>query len=157
MLSQDLNFKEKVTRHWIMQLCMGMFVAIGFVVIYVNKNLNNKLHFQSYHGIVGLITVVVMALVAGGGVLAKYSYDLRNYTRPVYSKMIHSFFGAVMIILSFVTVFLGFYSHWYEKFGNEYLKYVFSVILLLSLVNIIYRPGKLFVERFVTACMRSSL
>merc|ERR1712054_219624 len=45
--------------HLSFQLACSACAILGFSVIYYNKNLNNKLHFTTWHGLFGACSVVV--------------------------------------------------------------------------------------------------
>lgn len=53
-----LSKKRSVHSYGMIIGCVS--AIIGFVVIYVNKNLANKTHFHSWHGKFGLATFIVM-------------------------------------------------------------------------------------------------
>uniref|UniRef100_A0A1B0CRP4 Cytochrome b561 domain-containing protein n=1 Tax=Lutzomyia longipalpis TaxID=7200 RepID=A0A1B0CRP4_LUTLO len=71
----------------------GVLSTAGFIAILAHKFVNDKHHFHTYHAIVGLITFILTALVGVGGVWTKYSYNLRQYLRPVLAKLIHGALG----------------------------------------------------------------
>ena len=62
----------------------------GFAAIYLNKEIADKPHFQTWHSRVGLATLVGTLLVAFGGIAAKYSSSLKNYIRPINVKLYHA-------------------------------------------------------------------
>lgn len=140
-----------------MQILGGAVTFIGFGVIYVNKTIHDKPHFQSWHGLLGLITVICLFSVGCGGFLSKYSFDLRAYVKPVHTKLIHTLFGALTLILGYTVVILGLYSGWYQKNGVQDLIYIFVAILMVNMICTLQKATKTFRERFVTAFMRSSL
>ena len=43
----------KVKYHWLLQVVANVLIALGFVAIYYNKNINSKPHFTTWHGCVG--------------------------------------------------------------------------------------------------------
>ncbi|GAB0090399.1 Cytochrome b561 domain-containing protein [Sergentomyia squamirostris] len=98
LMTGNRNFKWRVKIHWIMQTIGCTCVVAGFGVILVNKFIKNKSNFHASHGIVGLLIIILTVMVACGGVWIKYSYDLCQYLRPVYAKLIHCVFGIILYI-----------------------------------------------------------
>ena len=47
--------------------------GFGFAAVFLNKEVNNRKHFVSWHGKFGLATSVAVVLAIIGGVIAKYS------------------------------------------------------------------------------------
>ena len=103
--------------HWILH-AFGVTSAIfGFVTVFLNKELNERKHFTSWHGKFGLATVcgVLGALV--GGVLAKYSSSdfMRKWVKPINMKLYHATAGMIIFMLAMLTVALACYSNWFKN------------------------------------------
>ncbi|XP_055686612.1 transmembrane reductase CYB561D2-like [Lutzomyia longipalpis] len=157
LLARNRNFKWRVKYHWILQAIGGASVAAGFIIILTNKFINEKSHFQTNHAIVGLVTIIVTALVAAGGIWTKYSYDLREYLRPVYAKLIHAALGGAVYILAVTALILGMNSDFFERYSFSSAKWVGGFILILTGVYILTKPLTTCIARFKTAFMRASL
>ncbi|GAB0095591.1 Cytochrome b561 domain-containing protein [Sergentomyia squamirostris] len=157
LMAGNRNFKWRIKIHWIMQTVGCTCVVAGFGVILVNKFVKNKSHFHTYHGIVGLLTIILTVLVACGGVWTKYSYDLRQYLRPVYAKLIHSVFGIILYIFVVTTLILGMNSDFFERYSFTSANWIGGFILILTSIYILIDPITTAVARFKTAFMRTNL
>ncbi|KAK4881016.1 hypothetical protein RN001_004335 [Aquatica leii] len=109
ILVVNLSYSTKVQLHWIIQGLGTTACVIGFVIIYVHKNLHDKPHFHSWHGIFGLIFVLMLTTVILTGLLALYSFSLRNYISSLNTKFAHRVFGVVSYMIGGVTVLLNKY------------------------------------------------
>nr|CAD7446043.1 unnamed protein product [Timema bartmani] len=82
-MSHDNIFADKLSRqgrvraHWVLQAFAAIFIFGGFLVIVINKNLNDKPHFVTIHAIVGLIAVILVGLASSGGVATLFSLRLK--------------------------------------------------------------------------------
>lgn len=157
LLAKNRNFKWRVKLHWILQTIGGTSITAGFIIILANKFINDKPHFHTNHAIVGLVTIILTVLGAAGGIWTKYSYDLRQYLRPVYAKLIHSVFGSILYIMAITTLILGMNSDFFERYSFSSAKWIGGFILVLSGIYILIKPVTTFVSRFKTAFMRASL
>ncbi|XP_059609161.1 transmembrane reductase CYB561D2-like isoform X2 [Phlebotomus argentipes] len=157
LMARNRNFKWRVKLHWILQTIGGVSITVGFVIILTNKFVNDKPHFHTTHAIVGLITVILTVLVAAGGIWTKYSYDLRQFLRPVYAKLIHAIGGSVLYILAVTTLILGMNSDFFQRYSFSCAEWVGGFILVLSAIYVLIKPLTTCVARFKTAFMRASL
>lgn len=154
---KNINHKQRVQYHKYVQIAGIICTAIGFIAIYVNKNLHSKHHFKSYHGIAGLIVVILVCLVGLGGALADYSFSLRNYVKPVYIKIVHSFAGILLIIVANLTVILGLYTHWFAKFGNVNLIWPIIVVISINSLLVLRKAVATIKDRVMSTLERSTL
>lgn len=154
---KSLSHKQRTQFHLYCQIAGIVCTIIGFIAIYVNKNLHGKHHFYTYHGICGLIVVIFVSLVGIGGSLAYYSFSLRSYIRPVLIKIYHSFGGILTVIVGNLTLTLGFYSNWFKKNGNTNLIWIIITVLLLSTLLVLRKSVATLKERVVSTFGRNSL
>ena len=87
----------------------------GFGVIYLNKEVNNRKHFVSWHGKFGLATMIGACLVVLGGIMAKYAVALRSWMKPINTKLYHATGGMLVFILAMTTIALACYSNWFKN------------------------------------------
>lgn len=154
---KSISHKLRVQFHLYCQIAGIVCTAIGFVAIYVNKNLAGKQHFKSYHGICGLVMMIFVCLVGVGGSLCYYSFSLRSYIRPVLLKIYHSSGGILSLIVGNLTVILGFYSHWYEKNGNRNLIWLIISVICISTLLILKRSVATLKDRVLSVFVRNNL
>lgn len=113
--------KDKVQLHWILNLTSTLAAAAGFGVIYLNKEMVGKKHFTTWHGRLGLATMVGVLVSGLGGLAAKYSPLLRNYVRPINVKLYHATGALLVFSLAMATLCLACYSNWFRKRVDGFL------------------------------------
>lgn len=96
-------------------MAASMCAAIGgFLVIFYNKQLNNKDHFTTWHGTMGLITLLWACAQSVGGLLLKYNGLIRSWNiRLVDMKLYHATSGLCAFTLVSVTIVLALFSDWF--------------------------------------------
>ena len=132
--------------HWIMQgICFGC-VAIGYIVIYVNKEINSDkpLHLWSWHGWTGLATSVLVASQCLGGIALMYRLIP---LRPATMKAGHAMAGIVTGVVGCVATFLGLYTKWFNKHVHGLMWWVFAAPLVLYLVMVAILGARVFRQR----------
>lgn len=153
----SINHKQRVKTHWVMQAIAAICYTIGFLSVYINKNLHGKPHFTSYHGLCGLVCTILLCFVSLGGGLTYYSFRLRSYIRPVLLKIFHAFGGMLLLVIGNITVILGLYTHFFKKFGNESFIFIFSSIIVFSTVVTLRHSISTLKERVLSTFVRNSL
>jgi len=106
---------DKVQLHWILNTFGVASAAFGFFSIYVNKELNQRKHFVSWHAKFGLATFVSVWCVVLGGVVAKYNQTFKRWARPVNLKLYHATAGMLVFTLAMATIMLACYSNWFKN------------------------------------------
>ncbi|KAJ3122307.1 hypothetical protein HK100_012044 [Physocladia obscura] len=123
---------SRVKTHALLGFVAFVSVAIGFAAIYANKIRQNKLHFQSYHGISGLVlfTLVIAVSTLGGA--------LHYFPVAVFGSLLHSkryiflkrYAGYAALTLSLYTFSLGLLMHSTEERISSTLRlFIFSSVL----------------------------
>lgn len=153
----SINHKQRVKTHWVMQGIASICFTIGFLSVYINKNLHGKPHFMSYHGLCGLASMILLCFVCCGGGFTYYAFRLRGYVRPVLPKIFHAFGGMMFLIIGNITMVLGLYTHFFKKFGNERLIFIFSTIIVLSTILTLRHSIGTLKERILSTFVRNSL
>uniref|UniRef100_A0A1Q3F7E3 ascorbate ferrireductase (transmembrane) n=1 Tax=Culex tarsalis TaxID=7177 RepID=A0A1Q3F7E3_CULTA len=156
LLTYQRHHKTRVLIHWLLQALAGVLITIAFVCIVLNKIRMGKAHFQTTHGLFGLITVVLTLVSIGGGVFTKYGYQLRSMVRPIYSKIMHGIAGTVTYILGSVTIGLGIYSRWFEEDNGEQVRLALLIGLIAVTLYVIINPITATISRTKTA-LRTTL
>ena len=87
--------------------------SCGVAVIYYNKILNNKPHFTSWHGLIGVITIAFFVSQALGGVFVLYPAAAFGFLAKSSIKKYHILCGCVLALLGYVSFLLGLYSNWF--------------------------------------------
>jgi len=112
---------DKVQLHWILNLFAMAGVIGGFASIYLNKEIAGKNHFTTWHSRIGLAAVVGVFLTAVWGVAAKYcSGFIKNYIRPINTKLYHATLALVVFCLGMAAICLACYSNWVRRRVDGY-------------------------------------
>lgn len=156
LLTYQRHHKTRVLVHWLLQAVAGVLITVAFVCIVLNKIRMGKAHFQTTHGLFGLITVILTLVSIGGGVFTKYGYQLRSVVRPIYSKIMHGVAGTVTYILGSVTIGLGIYSRWFEEDNGEQVRLALLIGLIAVTLYVIINPIAATISRTKTA-LRTTL
>ncbi|XP_058118660.1 uncharacterized protein LOC131289733 [Anopheles ziemanni] len=150
------HHRTKVFLHWLLQAVAGILITIAAVCIFLNKIRLQKSHFQTLHGIFGLVTVCFTLASIAGGVTTKYAFQLRQYMRPIYSKLIHGIAGTVTYLLGVITIGLGVYSHWFQEDNDANVRLTLVIAIGVIAVYVIIAPMLNTIQRMKTA-VRSTL
>ncbi|XP_074646144.1 transmembrane reductase CYB561D2-like isoform X2 [Tubulanus polymorphus] len=130
----------KVRVHWILMLIAACSAVAGFSVIFYNKILNDKLHFVTWHGILGLMTVsyICFQCMAGTGLLYHSLVQKFINLKLGDMKLYHATSGTLMFFLASVTLVTGMFSNWFVKnvTGTSWYMCVFSPLLLALIVTL---------------------
>lgn len=137
LVYQNPTYKQRVQRHWILQLCGLLCIAAGFIIIVINKIKQNKFHFTTIHGIFGLIAFILVIFSSFGGLTTMYSSKLKNILSPVYIKLLHTGFGISAYIAGVLNMIIILYSGW---LNNDFEKYFLNGILFLLVLFVSLRP-----------------
>jgi len=106
------NKSAKITWHWQLQAAAIACLLGGFAAIYLTKNLNSKPHFTTWHGTMGLATIMGALGASCGGIATKYGVQFPPLVRPALIKWVHSMAGTAVFSLGYITLVLGFCSTW---------------------------------------------
>ncbi|XP_055535704.1 transmembrane reductase CYB561D2-like [Wyeomyia smithii] len=156
LLTYNRHHKTKLYLHWLLQVTGATFITIAFVCIFVNKVRMGKSHFQTTHGLFGLITVIATLISIGGGVFTKYGFQLRHLIRPIYSKINHGIAGTITYMLGMITIGLGIYSVWFQEDNNAQVRLALLIGLISVSLYVVINPVTATISRVKTA-LRTTL
>ncbi|CAG9791913.1 unnamed protein product [Diatraea saccharalis] len=140
MATEWMPIRLRSARHWLLQVIGGIVLLVGFLVILVNKIVNEKPHFATLHAKFGLASLIFMVLTMLGGLGALYSLKLKAYLAPIYTKLLHASVGLITFTLGIITICLGLFSQWWSKVGDDILRYISLVLVLLVMIFTVLRP-----------------
>lgn len=118
-------------------MAASLFSAIaGFIIIYYNKEINNKEHFTTWHGTMGLVTVLWVCVQCFGGVLLKYNNLVSSWKiRLADMKLYHATSGLCAFTLVSVTLVMALFSDWFSNAAAGTTWWgVFATLACLSLM-----------------------
>lgn len=115
--------REVKTRwHWILQASAMTCAYTGLTAITYTKYSNDKPHYTSWHGSLGIIVCGTLALQASGGIIQMYPTILPFTVKRVWLKRLHAFCGSVAFSGGLLVLVLSLYSNWFNgKVDNVYL------------------------------------
>ncbi|XP_067907488.1 cytochrome b561 domain-containing protein 2 isoform X1 [Heterodontus francisci] len=129
--------KIKVRSHWVLQGLATVCAVLGLTIISYNKYLNDKPHFTSWHGLVGLVTILYICMQSIGGVSLLYPKLMRNWSLSKL-KLYHATSGLVSYLLGCTSLLLGMCSIWFTETVTGiswYLAVCCPVLLTLIIMN----------------------
>ncbi|XP_031352175.1 cytochrome b561 domain-containing protein 2-like [Photinus pyralis] len=135
-----LTHKGKVRAHWIIQGVAISLSVSGYIIVYVNKDLNGKRHLHSWHGIFGFVSIISCIPVIVSGVTALYNYRLKSYISPVNNKLIHRICGVFTYSVGFATMLLSLYTHWFQRKVDTTVMILWFVILCVIIIWCLISP-----------------
>ncbi|XP_047121525.1 transmembrane reductase CYB561D2-like [Schistocerca piceifrons] len=148
-LTSRLNRRNRVTAHWVLQAIAAACIFAGFLIIFINKNRKGKLHFQSLHGIVGLVSVIFVGITSSGGVAALYTTRLKDIIKPAKVKFAHNVFGIITFAIGIASTILGIYSGWFTRHSNTLMQIVSVIVVTLASIFAVINAFKSAYSRFV--------
>lgn len=139
-MSQDniitgrLGRPSRVKIHWILQAIAASLIFIGFLIIVINKNINNKHHFHTWHSIFGLITVIMVGITSSGGVAALFSVQIKQFIQPALMKLVHNVAGILTYICGALSMILAMYSTWFQKQNDNTAQIICMILIIVVAV-----------------------
>ncbi|KAI8431791.1 hypothetical protein MSG28_016211 [Choristoneura fumiferana] len=96
--SVSLSYRDKKVAHWVMQVVGAILATTGSIIRISNIATN----FQSPHGILGLIAMILTFISLIGGAINLYT------KKTVFTTIIHSCAGSLTLAAAFLALCLGF-------------------------------------------------
>lgn len=130
-------FPKKFSKHLLLELHGYIQVAafvgfnLGFAAIYINKEDNEKPHFKSWHGLLGLIQAVLIMSQISLGALAKYAKVLPVKLNVGRLKTWHNLFGTVVIMFSVSNMVTALFTNFFASQAHVIVAYLLSAIFVL--------------------------
>ena len=125
-------------RHIFLALAMKSFALVGFCVIFVNKSMRKKHHFTSWHGLIGLITVLAVVVQVTIGLV--YYLKLMNAQLALLRRL-HRFMFFVVALLGSVSMSIGIggtsYGMW--QIHNPIVRWAVAVTPMAALAVAFWR------------------
>ena len=107
-----LPHKTKGRFHWLLQGLSATCASLGLAAICYNKHLNGKPHFQSWHGLLGVVTVCCVALQSLAALPLIYTSLAKGWSLAKL-KRYHATCGLVVYLLGSASLYLGTCSGWF--------------------------------------------
>ncbi|XP_058123880.1 transmembrane reductase CYB561D2-like [Anopheles ziemanni] len=113
--TQKLSHTHKRTVHWLVEVVGCTCCVVGIALEIYFRESTNRRHFSSTHSIVGLISLVFLALTLVNGLMALFAVELRRRIKPLYSKLSHYLTGTVCFVLGMVAIVLAYEKRIYKQ------------------------------------------
>ncbi|CRL06392.1 CLUMA_CG018902, isoform A [Clunio marinus] len=152
-ITQNLNYQNRVTVHWILQTSALILITVAQTCIFLNKNRLGKEHYQTTHSLFGLTTYLLTILSSLGGILTKFSFQLKKIVKPTVSKIIHSFAGLLTYFLAMITISLGINQSWTNA-NDTWTKPIIYVLLAFTTLYVTIKSFILFSSRVANLLQR---
>ncbi|KAJ9580736.1 hypothetical protein L9F63_024087 [Diploptera punctata] len=134
-----------------LQIGSAVAIAIGFASISVYKYQHEDTHFDTWHSITGLISVILFIFACLGGVVALYTATFKKLIKPAHVKLAHIIVGILTFVIGIISEIFGIYTRWFLYYCNETVQLVCTLLIVLatvltlqsSLVNAYHRIKRL--------------
>ncbi|XP_066528046.1 cytochrome b561 domain-containing protein 2 [Hoplias malabaricus] len=120
-----LKHQAKTRLHWALQCLCAMCVLLGLGAIFYNKHLNDKPHFSTWHGLIGLMTVCLF-LIQSVGALPLLYHKLAKGWSLAKLKRYHAASGLLTYLMGSVSLLLGMCSIWFTSSVSGYPWYLMA-------------------------------
>ncbi|XP_013097287.2 uncharacterized protein LOC106080439 [Stomoxys calcitrans] len=127
------NRIEKTRTHWLLQL-IGSIVGLVGVGI---KICIEDIHFHTLHGIVGLVTTILLLLGLVSGLSALYANEMRNFMQPLFNKTLHNMWGLMTYTLVMASMYTAYDTDIFVEYSLDAATYNdFKWLIQISIVGI---------------------
>lgn len=129
-----------IARHMYLSLLMKFFSIIGFIAITINKNRKGKHHYTTWHGKIGLATVVILVLQVIVGLV----YYFRLFGGGMQSagkwRKVHKWLGISLLLAGSASMWLGMRTHFVERAVHSNLvNFLFGTITFVACITAYYK------------------
>lgn len=92
--------------HVILQIIGSGMAIVGIVIYIIDRGDRGKAHFNSTHGILGLISLIFLIITCLNGATAFFAIRMKMVIKPIYNKMFHNVMGILAFTVGkFLTKF----------------------------------------------------
>ena len=136
MIFGSLPHKTKVNLHWLLNTLGIVSILTAYAAIYMNKEDADKPHLTTWHGIIGLITIIYTSVQYVAGYNLTVFYQLVSRFIP-YRQLAtyHATSGTVLFVLACSSMCLGINSNWFSSQTSFFVWYLtFAVTAMFGLV-----------------------
>ncbi|XP_041083170.1 cytochrome b561 domain-containing protein 1-like [Polyodon spathula] len=120
--------KGRVRLHWVLQALVVIAGGTGLAFIVASKNVSERPHLTSWHGLLGMATLVATGCQALCGVCLLFPKWVNSVARL---RLYHATCGLVTYLLASATLALAMCSDWFQGTIKGVLWYVCVLLPLL--------------------------
>ncbi|KAM9327283.1 transmembrane reductase CYB561D2 [Gastrophryne carolinensis] len=143
---RSLSRKARVRAHWILQLLALLCALLGVGIIYANKVLHGKPHFATWHGLVGLLTILWAVVQNLGGVTLLYPKLVQRWTLGT-RKLYHATSGLLNYLLGCTSLLLGMCSLWFTASVSGLAWYLCTLSPILTSLVVMSQVSNAYLYR----------
>ncbi|KAG7301460.1 hypothetical protein JYU34_014418 [Plutella xylostella] len=118
--SQTFSYQEKRFMHWVLQIAGSALAITGSII----KIVDTPDNFQTVHGIIGLIALLLTCLSMIGGIINLLFFKVN----PKIIKILHASLGLLTLCVAYLSLIFAF-----SDYSNIFLNGVSNVRLAISL------------------------
>ncbi|XP_048483651.1 uncharacterized protein LOC119690288 isoform X3 [Plutella xylostella] len=118
--SQTFLYQEKRFMHWVLQIAGSALAITGSII----KIVDTPDNFQTVHGIIGLIALLLTCLSMIGGIINLLFFKVN----PKIIKILHTCLGLLTLCVAYLSLIFAF-----SDYSNIFLNGVSNVRLAISL------------------------
>ncbi|TRZ01624.1 hypothetical protein DNTS_022976 [Danionella cerebrum] len=141
-----LKHKAKGRLHWLLQCLCAFCALLGLFVIFFNKNLNDKPHFVSWHGLLGLVTVAIVVCQSLAGLPLLWPRLVKGWSLGKL-KRYHATSGLLTHLLGSFSVCLGLYSSWFTGSVSGFVWYLSLLCPITSALTVMSQVTNAYMAR----------
>ncbi|XP_028302536.1 transmembrane reductase CYB561D2 [Gouania willdenowi] len=143
---KKLSHKTKVQVHWTLQGVCVTCAMLGMTAIIYNKHLNDKPHFTSWHGLLGVLTVGAVSAQCVAAMPLHYTSLAKGWSLAKL-KRYHAASGLVTYLLGSGSLLLGLCSVWFSSSVGGYAWYLSALCPALSALIIMNQVSSAYVAK----------
>ncbi|XP_063626567.1 uncharacterized protein LOC134798156 [Cydia splendana] len=125
--SRSMRYQDKRVIHRVMQIAGSLLAITGSIIRMVNLTNN----FQSPHGILGLIAMLLTAISLVGGIIGLY-------TKTTAIKLLHACAGSLTLISAFICLCLGFDKSVFRGLFNDTVADLAITLTVIGLIGTLW-------------------
>ena len=106
-----------IDSHLYLSLGMKFLSLIGFIAITVNKIKKGKFHYTTWHGQLGLLTMIILFLQVVVGFV--FHFRCGGYELLPYLRRAHKYLGIALLAFGSATMWLGMQTNYFRRDVTE--------------------------------------
>lgn len=130
-----MKHQVKARLHWLLQCACAACALLGLGTIFYNKHANGKPHFSTWHGLLGVVTVCVVALQSAAALPLIYHKLAKGWSLAKL-KRYHAAAGLVTYLLGSGSLLLGVSSTWFTSSVGGTAWYLAALCPTLSALTV---------------------
>lgn len=130
--------------HEVFQIAGTVAIAVGTVIMIINKSLHNAPHFTSWHGLLGIITACVLVIQAFFGGLMGFEWSRKLILGESRARSLwkyHRASGYLLMLLITLTFLTATKSDWLIMVSSTNERYILACASIVAVVGLLARTS----------------